>query len=459
MFRLLLNRLLNNLGFGKNLIVVNNLSKTPYNFINNFTNKKNISFQAGITTLYSDFDGTYMPISHNDACNNEPLEKVKKDKLNNNFNEFKKFEEIAGCKFNFIITTGRNVPEFTYFIKKIKDKGVNVPLPAKLIIRDGGDLFTKENEKYIKPNQDKREEIEKLSRGWNGKSIRKHLKSLLKNIKNENDEKLLILSSPVNKHEYDFGDISLEHKLKTLNLPKKNFFASFREDGDLSFHIAFSPNVETGLLKQGLDKYLKNTNLNAKVDFKDNDYDSIVPQFENQNCNLTVGKGLTLKPVLKDPYNYEEKTLSKLYDVRKKVHEIIANKSNDLVIVAGDGSNDEEMLNPFNYVDIIGLPAPKNKQEAEKDLKDNNYRKKLQELPLVSIIVGDNPSLGHIKQYSDPLNENGKLKIIKMDEQSQTLTESIKNGIKSYSNQNNEFKTIIIGIGSKSRLNNWESRY
>lgn len=33
-------------------------------------NLNNPSFKAGVTTLYTDFDGTYMPFSHEYVCKN-----------------------------------------------------------------------------------------------------------------------------------------------------------------------------------------------------------------------------------------------------------------------------------------------------------------------------------------------------------------------------------------------------
>ena len=94
-------------------------------------------FCAGQTKIFSDFDGTFMPkeFGHDSICNdNPPVDKGAFDKY---FEEFKKLlmpSDNGVKKTELTITTGRNLGEFNYYMKKIKDKGLKIPTPDKLII-------------------------------------------------------------------------------------------------------------------------------------------------------------------------------------------------------------------------------------------------------------------------------------------------------------------------------------
>lgn len=52
------------------------------------------------------------------------------------------------------------------------------------------------------------------------------------------------------------------------------------------------------------------------------------------------------------------KPLNKLYDVKDCLKNVIANKTNDLVVAAGDDENDIAMLVPESYSDIKGEIKP-----------------------------------------------------------------------------------------------------
>jgi hydroxymethylpyrimidine pyrophosphatase-like HAD family hydrolase len=98
-----------------------------------------VTFGAGKTTLYSDFDGTYMPFSHKNVCKKDGI--VDRDSFDRVFVDFKQFSDKKGEKFSFNITSGRNLYEFLYFLDCLKKKDLNVPLPSKVISSNGADIF------------------------------------------------------------------------------------------------------------------------------------------------------------------------------------------------------------------------------------------------------------------------------------------------------------------------------
>jgi hypothetical protein len=155
-----------------------------------------ISFTSGVTNLYSDFDGTYMPreYRHDAFCKEGSPERINfvtkgKEPFQNHFDKFKQFLIIAKGtnkdKFNFAITSGRNRFEYNYYMQKIRSDGLNIPLPDKLIVNNGGDVYSQSNGKdffastIAEPfeinnySQEKRDIIKKLANGWDGNKIRK----------------------------------------------------------------------------------------------------------------------------------------------------------------------------------------------------------------------------------------------------------------------------------------------
>ena len=164
-------------------------------------------FKAGVTDFFSDFDGTFMPhkYRHDVFCNNLPnsprkafLESGKKD-FQDYFDSFGEFLDTLrgkeGKKLSFTITSGRNRPEFNYYLQRIRNDGLKVPIPDRLVIRNGGDIYTRREgvedyfnsgmqEAFLKSgfSQSKRDAVKEAAGGWDGDKIReiiaKYLKSL-----------------------------------------------------------------------------------------------------------------------------------------------------------------------------------------------------------------------------------------------------------------------------------------
>ena len=182
------------------------------NHIQYSTSIKNyLFFKAGVTNLYSDFDGTFMPYEYRhdifcmDGCNErKKFLLYRKSKFQSYFDGFKSFIEKAkgknGDKFNFTITTGRNRPEYNYYVKRIRQDGLSVPLPDKLVIRNGGDIYVKrqdipdffkshEDEVFLKKDviQEKRDAVKKATNGWDGEKFRNIITNALSNMTSDKD--------------------------------------------------------------------------------------------------------------------------------------------------------------------------------------------------------------------------------------------------------------------------------
>lgn len=94
-------------------------------------NNSNIAFQSGQTKILSDFDGTFMPkeFNHDVICNDNPP--VDKNAFNSYFDEFSRLlsPEDENGETELTVSTGRNLFEFNYYMKKIKEKALKSPCP------------------------------------------------------------------------------------------------------------------------------------------------------------------------------------------------------------------------------------------------------------------------------------------------------------------------------------------
>lgn len=108
------------------------------------------AFMAGKTTLYSDFDGTFIPAeySHDSVCHYKPP--VNKLDFKSYFDKvWTLFGKMRGqgeeSKFDFVITTGRNLAETNYFLNRLKEQDLWVPLPEKLVTCNGTNVYSRNN--------------------------------------------------------------------------------------------------------------------------------------------------------------------------------------------------------------------------------------------------------------------------------------------------------------------------
>lgn len=520
-------------------------------FQNNLYRKNTINFGAGKTKVYSDFDGTYMPnqFNHDVICRDKPP--VDKGAFQGYFDKFKKLmDTITGKgeekKFELNITTGRNLPEFNYYMNKIRDKGLKIPLPKSLITCNGGAEFNKttnDDDFYTRKaqyafnkqdvSQEKKDYIKHLSDGYDGDEVRKQLfetfsdtvvdenyrenlselrglirlssedgkmpknknkeiynelisdkhqsedlgptlRKMFKNaLKNDADDfvkdkinnlawrlgevkggkhKLKVFESPTNNTSWSYGDgMSVQDKLKEKGAPK--YYLSVRDDGNMTFHLSTTDrfeNIGLGIKDEDGNLNFEYGDKALRDKFKSNNIDISHLKLEDSESRLITGKkgsSITIKPYLTN--NNGMTQLDKRVDVKKRVDEIIKKDLNDLIIVAGDGSNDVEMLNLFNYVD-------ESSGTFHQNVKNPEIMKKMQQKPIVAIFIDNNkketphiglgPGLDSLEEY---FNSDGAKRFIHVDPNStdpnkpKTLDEAIEIAVKSYAERNEEFKNNL----------------
>ena len=94
----------------------------------------NISFRAGKTKLYTDFDGTYFPTSQYFVQLKIPSDI---SMLQNMYNSFQRFFDAAQEQFAIIITTGRNMFNFENVLNLFKNSNIDIPPFQGYIFEDG----------------------------------------------------------------------------------------------------------------------------------------------------------------------------------------------------------------------------------------------------------------------------------------------------------------------------------
>ena len=300
--------------------------------------------EKGKVILFADFDGTFMPFSHESVCTDRS--KFPKEEFSRYFGLFSDFLKKNENKLELIITTGRNLPKFMAFIEHIKRNDAYIPLPKKVIVNNGGDIYQCNNPEnffvcgyagYSNYNQDaqkKRAEIKKLT-GWDGSDIKNKIISIL------NSFNFQVFEVPINEFSSTYEELSLSYYLDKNGLSHETSnFASIQDDGLLGFHIAFSKNMNNN------ENIL--TDLCQKISNALENRVSYSLQTTLYDWQAGYGPSIRLLPRI------DGKPLDKLYDVKECLKNVIENKTDDLVIAAGDDENDMAMLLPENYADLNG---------------------------------------------------------------------------------------------------------
>lgn len=389
----------------------------------------NLSFKAGKTSVYTDFDRTYTPFSHVEMCADYTLPEgsEKRFLFNEYFQKIKDFSDIAKGKVLLTITTGRNVSEYKYVEQKLKDKHLNYFSPDAVITKDGGDRFVKQDNKWCKDSQ-KTEAIKTSTNGWDALKIKIAIKDIIR----QESKNPVFIESPVNRTKDDYGAISLEEQFDKLSDKEKENYVSFTKDEDNSIEIAFSNKIPSAKIKEKIEDYLKKNNINAVVKHYPQDFNGFCPQFKNGEKLILPGDRMFIKPAP------EGKQISKLYDVKDALKKVINGSTDDLIIAAGDESNDEEMLNPLNYLDLYGINIDKHKPVSE-ILKDENALEALGKMPFAAIIVGSSKKLDHLREMDKMLREKGINKIICIPDsldKNNGFVEAIKTAMYDYAEKN-----------------------
>ncbi len=428
---------------------------------------KQISFTAGKTTLYSDFDGTFYPYPQNfNFQNNES--KSNADKYFSKFNILKKdFDKNLDIK----LTTGRTFGEIKDIFQKAGNSGIALTMPSSIITKNGGDEFFNNSTCSTFPfdknsvNREKRINIEKISNGWDGPKIQAQLIDILA------DKEFKIVSAPTNGPIEDYGNLTSQNIIKQN---KNTDIALMRQDGMLGFNITFNlankhPKVINDI-KNEIKTHLQNNNIHSIVIETESDFDA---------------KGFPSLTVLPVVYGA---ALTKTYDISKALE--AAKKENDLVIVAGDGGNDKEALNPASYVTRPNdkyFPRYIENSETKTYKEDNRfyvnskldgkikrayfaqylnslkdyiqtnpeYKQELAKLPLKSIVIGDtHESLNNLVDTYKNAGLSDKILQIPRG----ALPEGVRTAINSYKSENKYFETSL-NTSNKNLINDTNIEY
>lgn len=400
------------------------------------------SFKAGVTNLFSDFDGTYMPIEwgHDAFCKYENSPKrtaLLRDKkpFQDYFDAFKNFLKIAksenGDKFNFTLTTGRNRFEYNFLMEKVRQEGLSMPTPDRFIVNNGGDVFTpvadffQSEAKEVFPAanfvSEKREVVKTLTNGWDGDKMRGKISALL------NKGGLEVFDVASDGIFYDGAG------LKDMHASVGNNRAALREDWNLGFHINLSENLSSDKVAlSDLERTLCSKLKEGGVQVYSKSYKA-----SGNNLFATI----KLLPKI------DGDKIDKVIDTKAEVERIVKGRLNDLVITAGDSSNDARMLNFFEY---IGGSRAEN-------FNAENLRK-IYKLPLISIYVdnsskdikekvisrGKGVAYDKIDNY---FNSDGNVRFIHVDPTNplkpKNLQEALPIAIKEYAKRNKAFRKSL----------------
>ena len=423
-----------------------NLKKQPY-------------FKAGVTNFYSDFDGTFLQhkYRHDVFCRldgigpREEFLKNGKEPFQAYYSHFDDFIQTAKGKnknkFNFTITTGRNRAEYNHILKRIKSDGLTIPVPDRLIVRNGADIYKKRNktfdffksdadEPFLKEDfiQQKRRKVKCLSGGWDGNKVRKTIKEFFGGI-TVNDEasedKIVVFEAETENSFYQHG-MHFKEKLSQIT-PEPKHYAAIKNNGNLNFQIFLPEHLgNEKTLKKLEEELLKKFKKSAKA----------IHSGHSENQNKKFGQ-IMLSPKING------NSINKLFDTKAEVDKILKKRLNDLVIVAGDDGNDARMLNLFEYI-----------KEGEKTYSFSaDNLKKIYKLPLITIFVDNSEQKGKSAISSGTLNipydeidnyfnSDGNVRFIHVlpgnnTGKPQNLSEAVELAIKEYAKRNKRYRNKL----------------
>ena len=428
------------------------------NSINNINTQPR--FKAGKVRVFSDFDRTFLPSSHNDFKANFDIKYV--NYIRDYFKNFKDFLYRTKEGLKFTITTGRTFGEFQTMAEISRERKFGMPLPDTFIAKNGSDEYIRTGSdedfynggefpfKYDVTNKEKEENIKKLT-GWDGPKIKERIKDLFRSYN------LRIVEGDSEHSPGDYGSKSLfapgkipyETNKIFHGTDKADWVIGFRNDGNCKIFITYP-----------YDMYCVDERYKAYRYFEDEINKILHDEFHikdargegsrgghNDNCGGRPWDIYEPEVIEKSAQYNHDRGLSKLYDTREAVK--LAKQNNNLVIAAGDSSNDALMLNPGLYLnDALEAYSQKHKfkptwktvpsQLIKMMDEDPDLAKAFQELPFIGVIVKDDEKFSSLKDLADAFSK-GKYKKIVVVEKGH-LEDGIKEAIKLYSKQNPQYK-------------------
>ncbi|HIU91883.1 MAG TPA: hypothetical protein IAD26_01970 [Candidatus Limenecus avicola] len=383
------------------------------------------SFKSGRTTLYTDFDGTFMPFSHEDVCNNDCFNKQ------NDFYRmhggidyfFSSFKD----KVKLIITTGRSKNEYDYFVKNLEQKNLYIHKPQALITRDGSSRYNCTNNE-IKEDTVRNNPIKESINLKDINFLSNNIKKIVKRIY----PSAYIVEPGVNKNRHEYGHKSLEYVLDKSDFDDKNSYISISEPEPLVIEMAVSKKYDVNSIAKSIKDFVDANNIKVSVNAFEDDPFNFLPIYTTNGKQYKKADTIIIKPLI------EGSEITKLYDVKNEIRKNIENNTNDFVVAAGDGFNDEPMLNPLNYLDLYGVKIDKNKS-IEEILSDNDTLEALKKLPFCAIVCSNEKALDNIRKIGQILDSKGIYKVKSTDNPREFLLKNLKQAINDYGETNDEF--------------------
>ena len=236
-----------------------------------------------------------------------------------------------------------------------RERKFGMPLPDTLIVKNGSDehIRTGSDEdfynggefpfKYEVTNKEKEAKIKEIS-GWDGAKVKKIIYDTLK------PYNFRIVEADSEHGADDYGSRSMFSQGKIPYEVGKVFYGT--DKADWSVGIRRDGNLKT-FLTFPADMFEVEERNKAFSDIQIR----IQEGFEKEGVQIATGALDThllhgrpcLSYVPEIPKKTDNHKLTKYYDTHDAFQE--AKKNNDLVVVAGDSSNDLEMLNPAYYLD------------------------------------------------------------------------------------------------------------
>lgn len=417
-------------------------------------------FKAGKVRVFSDFDKTFLPSSHGNFVHNYDERFV--NAIRKNFKSFKEFLDNTRQGLKFTITTGRTFGEFQTMAEVSRERKFGMPLPDTLIVKNGSDehirVGTDEDFynggefpfKYEVTNKEKEENIKKLT-NWDGPLIKEKLKELFKSYN------MRIVEGDSEHSPGDYGSRSLfapgklpyETNKVFQGADKADWSVGFRNDGNCKIFYTYPYDMYCVD-----ERYAANMDLQTKIHkiFQDNNikYSWAYSRGEHENeCGGRPWKIYEPDIIDSEFKGNHDCGLSKVYDVNEAIK--LAQANNDLVIAAGDSSNDAYMLNPGVYLknylteeilnrhgNIQLLYDLVNPKDLIKVLdKDPELAEIFIKMPFRGVIVRQNDGENKLKDL-EPFTKGKYQKIVIVDEGE--LQSGIKQSIKMYCEQNPKYK-------------------
>lgn len=415
-------------------------------------------FGAGKVKLFSDFDGTYFPAEHKTlswAADRRGL-----SKLETYFAQVGKFLKQSKSGFQLTVTTGRNLCEFQSILKHCQRLGLKMPLPDSLITKNGADEYLKSgsDEEFYRTglnpfqqaNDTKRKAL-KDAVGWDGPLIRQKLIETLQQAGFKN-----IRQDGTTNAAEDYGtDSTLYHVQDRYDgnpFHISPWITVLRQDGDLKFFIGLPKDMQARWdRRQAQNKIQEKIERDLQAMCKDTQgQPGFSIKYQTSDAEYCSHPSITIVPKI----NGNE--LTKVYDTHQAVMAAVIN--HDLVITAGDGSNDFEMLNPARYIQLSPELERENRRTHFIDnptaflqvLEDNPALKsQFEQLPFLGIVIERHGHLPQdLKKLTDTYASGSNPKILKVQEGQ--LFNGVVEAIKTHQARNPKFAEFLDADLQKS---------